>query len=254
MKSRHVSKAAQVIALLACIFSLLAATPPAQASTPVKKLNPLEAARNLKKSLNASKTQQPPALRDKWALVVALDSFHDKALAPIKFAQNNALNLSTLLSNPDIGRFGPRRVLSVTNNKAIKTNIVKCLGEPWLLKHALPNDLVILYFGTRYIPTADGQDLRLCFYEADSASPETGTIKLKETLAELRRRIQSPYILTLLDISPADEREGAPALDPAIFQKIADETHTSIFAASQPGSISYPSSVANSSFFVASLL
>ncbi|MCA9805999.1 MAG: hypothetical protein KC777_28720, partial [Cyanobacteria bacterium HKST-UBA02] len=128
MKSRHVSKIALAIAILACIFSLLES----QASTPVKKLNPLEAARNLKKSLNASKTPQPPVLRDKWALVVALDSFHDKALAPIKFAQNNALNLSTLLSNPDIGRFGPKRVLSVTNNKAIKTNIVKCLGEPWL--------------------------------------------------------------------------------------------------------------------------
>jgi len=254
MKSRHASKTALLAIALSALSLLLSATPQSQASTPVKKLSPLEAARNLKKSLNAAKTSQPPALRDKWALLVALDSFHDKALAPIKFAQNNALNLSTLLSNPDIGRFGPKRVLSVTNNKAIKTNIVKCLGEPWLLKHALPNDLVILYFGTRYIPTADGQDLRLCFYEADSGSPETGTISLKETLAELRRRIQSPYILTLLDISPADESPGAPVLDPAIFQTIADETHTSIFAASQPGTVSYPSSVANSSFFIASFL
>lgn len=255
MKSRHASKTALLaIALSALLALLLSATPPSQAGTPAKKLSPLEAARNLKKSLNAAKTSQPPVLRDKWALIVALDSFHDKAFAPIKFAQNNALSLSTLLSNPDIGRFGPKRVLSVTNNKAIKTNIVKCLGEPWLLKHALPNDLVILYFNTRYIPTPDGRDLRLCFYEADSGSPETGTIKLKDTLAELRRRIQSPYILAILDISPANESPGGPVPDPAIFQTIADETHTSIFAASQPGTVSHPSSVANSSFFIASLL
>lgn len=225
----------------------------AKAVAPKKGLAPLEAAKNFKKNLNPAKTAKPNALRDKWALIVALDKFHDKAIPPVKFAQNNALVMASLLSNAEIGKFGPKRVLTITNNKAIKTNVDKCLAEPWLLKNALPNDLVVLYFCTRYMPCQDNEDIRLCCYEADSTSPSTGTVKLKETLKELRRRIQSPYILTLLDLLPVDQ--NAPkSLPPDFFKKMATETRTAIWSANEPGSQSFPSSVSNTSFFVANLV
>ena len=130
-----------------------------------------------------------------------------------------------------------------------------------MLKHALPKDLVILYFCTRYIPTEDGQDLRLCFYETEAANAnEANTIKLKETLKEIKRRTQSPYIVSILDISPVgkgkevsvDETNQTESKD--LFQTIADETGTTILAGNKTGMISYHSSINQSSFLVANLI
>ena len=262
------------IALAGCISIAM----PGKAEA-LNKVHPIDAAK--KKLQNSLKKTEPVSkVREKWALVVSLDSFHDKAIKPIKFGLNNAILISALLANPEMGRFGPKHVLTVTNTKAIQKNIQKCLAEPWLLKHALPNDLVILYFCTRYIPTEDGEDLRLCFYEAESKNPEIGTIKLKETLKEIKRRTQSPYIVSILDISPletddaddelvdksasdADNSAGSGKTNggasgseaqAGFFQKLADETGTTIIAGNKFGEPSYHSSVDNSSFLVANLI
>ena len=240
------------------------------AALAINKIKPLEAAKQASQKVKNSlkKTEKKTEIREKWALIVALDNFHDKKIEPIKFAQNNALLMSALLANPELGKFGPKHVLTVTNVKAIQKNISKCLSEPWLLKHALPNDLVILYFCTRYIPTEDGQDLQLCMYEAETANPSIGTIKLKETLKEIRRRTQSPYVVSILDISPVggpedDETSSnghqgeSPDIDSPnsdLYQKIAEETGTTILAGNQIGQPSYHSSVDNSSFLVANLI
>lgn len=238
----------------------------AQPSKLIKK--PIDAAKAAKKKLESlkidslKKEEKKAELRDKWALIVCLDKFHDKSIEPIKFAQHNALLMAGLLSNPEIGKFGPKHVLTVTNQKAITKNIAKCLSEPWLFKHALPKDLVLLYFCTRYIPTEDGQDIRLCFYETEKLNPEGSTIKLKETLKEIRRRTQSPYIVSILDISPADNakeihRDNISEADlnqPDLFKKIADETGTTILSGNMFGMNSYHSSVDQSSFLVANLI
>ena len=248
----------------ACLFICS----PANAIEPNKLIKkPIEAAKKpieaAKRKLESFKKEEKKLeLRDKWALIVSLDKFHDKSIAPIKFAQHNALLMAGLLSNPEIGKFGPKHVLTVTNQKAIKKNIAKCLSEPWLYKHALPKDLVLLYFCTRYIPTEDGEDLRLCFYETDKVNPEAGTIKLKETLKEIRRRTQSPYIVSILDISPAmeakeihrDEIATAEIPNSDLFKKIADQTGTTILAGNRLGMTSYHSSVDQSSFLVANLI
>lgn len=221
---------------------------------------PIEAAK--KKLGNFKKDDKAPKLREKWALLVSLDSFHDKSIEPIKFAQNNALLMAGLLANPELGKFGAKHVLTVTNKKAIKPNIEKCLSEPWLLKHALPKDLVLLYFCTRYIPTDDGEDIRLCFYETEKTNPDAAAIKLKETLKEIKRRTQSPYIVSILDISPAntakeihkDEINSSSMPTSTLFQKIAEETGTTIIAGNVEGMESYHSSIDQSSFLVANLI
>ena len=105
------------IALAGCIS--IAMSGKAEA---LNKVHPIDAAK--KKLQNSLKKTEPVSkVREKWALVVSLDSFHDKAIKPIKFGLNNAILISALLANPEMGRFGPKHVLTVTNTKAIQKNI-----------------------------------------------------------------------------------------------------------------------------------
>ncbi|MBX9670791.1 MAG: TonB C-terminal domain-containing protein [Candidatus Obscuribacterales bacterium] len=208
-------------------------------------------------------------LRDKWALIVGLEKFNDDSIRPIKFAQQNSVLMSSFLANPELGRFGASRVVIVTNNKATKNNVTKALGDTWLLKNALPNDLIVLYFSTRVKLKSDGSDLLLYMFDTPSTQPDIGSIELKAMLKNLRQRTQSQQILCLLDVGPdikkKSQEEGnqddAPAptdLDApsthVTLQQIAEETGTTILAASEIGGRSYPSSTKGCSSFVENLL
>lgn len=231
-------------------------------------LNPVNAAKAAKEKItNTLKPEdQPTPVRDKWALLVGLEAFNDDTIRPVKNAQNNASMLSTFLASPELGKFGPSRVVIVTNNKATKNNVSKALGDTWLVKNALPNDLILLYFCTRAQRKADGSDLLLYMFDTPASQPELGSIALKETLANLQRRTQSKQILCLLDTAPINKQKNAedaeepttsaPADDAVkiTLQKIAQDTGTTILSNTVINGKSYPSSTKPCSAFIEQLL
>ena len=224
----------------------------AKAKKVTEKLNPVSAAKRATEKLSSLKDndEKPEKVRDKWALIVGVEKFLDNSITGIKGAERSAVFTSELLANPNLGRFGKGHVVIVTNSKATSSNISKVLGEPWLLKHALPNDLVLLYFNTRYKVSEDGTDLILYSFDTQSASPATDSIKLKEQLENIKRRSQSSRILCLLDISPIDQTVKP---DESLLSAIADASGTTIYAANKIGDKSYFYPVSGTSFFVNNL-
>ncbi len=195
--------------------------------------------------------QAPPAqpaaqIRDKWAVIVGISRFKDKSIRPIRFASQNAIGLLTMLIDPAIGRFGQDHVTIATDEQAIKSNLDMAFGETWLLKKALPNDMVFIYLCTRAKPSADGSDLILFTADTDPKSVESG-FSLKTLLGDLHRRIQSKQIVCLLDVSPFDDKESA---DGVSLDAIANETKVTIMSASKPGAPSLESSVNQCSYFI----
>jgi len=181
--------------------------------------------------------EKKPAIREKWALIVSCEKFFDKDIPSITSATDSGVALKEILVNPQFGRFAPAQVATVSGTKTIKSNIDKCLGEPWLLKHALPGDLVLLYFNTRYKTIPGKNDIYLCFYDTPSAkSSIENTISLRDTLKNVAKRSQSPYIICLLDISPTVHLDDGSSPPSKIYDEIAQETNTTIFAATAPGS------------------
>lgn len=238
-------------------------------------LNPVNAAKAAKEKISNTKEKitntlkpddQPTPVRDKWALLVGLEAFNDDTIRPVKNAQSNASLLSTFLASPELGKFGQSRVVIVTNNKATKNNVSKALGDTWLVKNALPNDLILLYFCTRAQRKADGSDLLLYMFDTPASQPELGAIGLKATLANLQKRTQSKQILCLLDTAPinkqkkdddADEPATPAAADDAnkiTLQQIAQETGTTILSNTVINGKSYPSSTKPCSAFIEQLL
>lgn len=180
--------------------------------------------------------EKKPAIREKWALIVSCEKYFDKDIPSINSATDSGIALKEILVNPQFGRFAPVHVASVSGTKTTKSNIEKCVGEPWLLKHALPGDLVLLYFNTRYKTVPGKNDIFLCFYDTPSTKGSLeNTISLRETLKVAAKRTQSPYIICLLDISPAVHLDDGSAPPSKIYDEIAQETNTTILASTHPG-------------------
>jgi hypothetical protein len=231
----------------------------------------------LSKSLDISiskedKDRERWKLRDKWAVIVGIEKYLDPSIKRFRCAEKSALVVSTALAEPTVGRFGPGHVVVVSNAKGSVGNVTKVLGEPWLLKHALPKDLVFIYIATRYKVSDDGSDLLLYMYDTALGQEKESALKLKETLKELKSRSQSDQIVVLLDVLPIskntsdttsdspdapDEPEpgAAPTSASAILlSNIAKETGTTIFAASQIGTPTNHASVSGCTVFSASLV
>lgn len=230
----------------------------------------------LSKSLDISisredKDRERWKLRDKWGVIVGVEKFLDPSIRRFRNAEKSALVVSTALAEPTVGRFGPAHVVVVSNAKASFGNVTKVLGDPWLLKHALPKDLVFIYFATRYKVADDGSDLLLYMYDTALGQEKESAIKLKETLKELKSRTQSEQIVVLLDILPVSKNsseasdtvdapdEPEPTAAPAnasavLLSNIARETGTTIFASSQVGTPTNHASVSGCTVFAASLV
>lgn len=174
-----------------------------------------------------SKPNQIADIRDKWAVVVGVNYFQDSAIQIMPKGLKNALDFSKELKNPQIGRFAPEHVVTICGARASKAAIEKILTASWLVTKALPDDLVVLYFATRVVKSADG-DLYLCAYDTVASQADLTGISLRHLLTEIKYRLQSPYILCVLDT----ESVGQPGTGGPTANDIAQATGVSIFAAS----------------------
>lgn len=100
-----------------------------------------------------SMTATPVA--DKWAVVVGVSEFADKAIN-LKYAAKDAADFRAFLVEKC--HFAPDHVRLLTNEQATKENVLDLLGDSFLPRVALPDDLVVIYFSSH--GSASDLDLR----------------------------------------------------------------------------------------------
>jgi TonB family protein len=177
-----------------------------------------------------------PSIRDKWAVLIGVGRYNDSAIGNVKYATSNVLKLAKVLVDPNVGRFAPDHVLVVTQDKANKANLAQAVYEDWLIKKALPNDLIVIYICMKAIPNDAQNDLLLFGADGSASEKEKTASSLAGMLGEVRRRTQSKNIVCLLDTtmsntlihSPADKY---PRGFSEILKKIGVDTQTTILAA-----------------------
>jgi TonB family protein len=182
-------------------------------ASPLKSMS--QAAKPLK-NMSArltNRTPPPPSsfVHEKWALVVAEEKFQDPDISPAPFAGPSAAELIKVLGSASSGRFAPDHIKILTGEKATRSAVEEAVSE-WLLKKALPRDLVVLYFCGRIAPCHGGKELSFCTYDTLLSERETSGVPLGELLEEIRHRTQSPYIVCLLDTALARAEESSQRL------------------------------------------
>jgi uncharacterized caspase-like protein len=99
--------------------------------------------------LNPFQLAAPPELKQpvgpvhqKWALVVGVGRFKDKA-NNLPYTKKDADDFAAVLKNPQIGRFTEDHVKVLTNADATLSNVKA--GLNWIAREASPSDLVLVY-------------------------------------------------------------------------------------------------------------
>jgi len=122
-------------------------------------LNPLVLSTPSARGLSAipgSETSAPTApvrigpITQKWALVIGISRFADKGVPALRYTTADATGIAAALKDPDIGRFPPANVHTLTDEQATTKNIKEELN--WIARHAEANDLVVIYVATHGTP------------------------------------------------------------------------------------------------------
>ena len=101
---------------------------------------------------------EPPAgtpavagpVQNKWALVVGISHFADRAVPVLNYTTQDAQAFAQELEDPNIGRFPAANVRVLTDDQATTKNIKEQLN--WIARHAEANDLVVIYVATHGSP------------------------------------------------------------------------------------------------------
>ncbi len=198
----------------------------------------------LMKPFGKEKLPPPIVIRDKWAVLIGLTKYQDSKIAPLKHTTANLALLTKVMKDPNGGRFADDHITTLFDVQATKKYAEYLLTEGWLIKKALPNDLILLYVCGRASFTED--DAILFTYESVANSPATTGLSLNALLAEIHRRTQSKNIVCIADLSPLME---SPTVPRGIWQNIANAAKVTILAASVPGQPSYQSNTMGSTLF-----
>ena len=124
-------------------------------------LNPLVLSTPASRGFSAipgSETKSPPSpvrigpVTQKWALVIGVGRFADSSVPALRFTTADATSISDALKDPNIGRFPPANVHTLTDEQATTKNIKEELN--WIARRAEPNDVVVIYVATHGTPRA----------------------------------------------------------------------------------------------------
>jgi len=89
-------------------------------------------------------------IQQKWALIVGVSRFADRAVPQLNYTTGDASAFAAELKDPAIGRFPAANVHVLTDDQATTRNIKEQLN--WIARNAQPNDLVVIYVATHGSP------------------------------------------------------------------------------------------------------
>ena len=153
-------------------------------------------------SVLAAPPSSPPVVntpvQDKWALVVGISQFANSQLN-LKYAAKDAQDFRDFL----VGKcnFAPDHVKLLQNEQATKDRILDVLGDSWLPRVSLPDDLVVIFISSHGSPS-DLDVAGVNYVVAHDTNPDklfTTGIPIQHLAATIKERVHSNRVLVILD-------------------------------------------------------
>lgn len=163
-------------------------------------------------------------IKDKWALVIGIDKFEDTSIPTLQFSAKDARDFAEFLVSK--GNFTKDHVLLLLNEQATDDNIKKALGDDWLPRRVLPDDLVVIFVSTHGSPKEIdvAQDNFLIAYNTHRDSLFSSGLRLRDLANTVQQRTSCDRIVLLLDACNSGAAEaGGKGLYRASNFKIEEE-------------------------------
>jgi len=150
-------------------------------------------------------------VKDKWALVVGISSFANPSLN-LKFAAKDATDFRNFLVSQC--NFAEDHVRLLVNDKATTSRILDQLGDSWLPRVAMPDDLVVVFISSHGSPS--DMDVRgvnyVVGYDTNPDKLFTTGIALQHLANTIKERIRSNRVVVILDACHSGAASGAKGL------------------------------------------
>ncbi len=137
-------------------------------------------------------------VKDKWALVVGISEFANSSLN-LKYAAKDAQDFRDFLINKC--NFAPDHVKLLQNGQATKDRILDVLGDSWLPRVSLPDDLVVIFISSHGSPS-DLDVAGVNYVVAHDTNPDklfTTGIPIQHLASTIKSRVHSNRVLVILD-------------------------------------------------------
>ncbi len=194
---------------------------------------------------------------DKWALVVGISKFSDPALN-LRYPAKDAQDFYNYLVSK--GNFAKDHVRLLLNERATKENILDQLGDSWLPRAALPDDLVVIFISSH--GSSSDADIRgVNYVVAHDTNPTklfTTGIPMQHLADTIRERVHSDRVLVVLDTCHAggatSESKGIVRQANADAATIAQGSGQLVICSSDKNQTSWESKQYPNSVFTRSLI
>ncbi len=137
-------------------------------------------------------------VKDKWALVVGISQFANSSLN-LKYAAKDAQDFRDFLVNKC--NFAPDHIKLLQNEQATKDRILDILGDSWLPRVSLPDDLVVIFISSHGSPS-DLDVAGVNYVVAHDTNPDklfTTGIPIQHLASTIKSRVHSNRVLVILD-------------------------------------------------------
>jgi hypothetical protein len=114
----------------------------------------------------------PSRLRQQWVLCIGAGRFSDRSVPPLPYARKDAQAICDWFLNPHGPRVPRENVRVLLDEQATRENVKRQLS--WIMKNAMPEDLVVVYFAGHGAPALEpagtGMEARyLVLYDTDTS-------------------------------------------------------------------------------------
>ncbi len=138
-------------------------------------------------------------IRDKWAVVIGIDKFKDKRIPTLHYSSDDARDFAQFLVTE--GNFDKSHVLTLINEEATENNIQKVIGDDWLPRRVLKDDVVVVYASTHGNPReldVAGENF-LIAHDTNLDNLFSTSIELEDLANTIKRRTQCDRLILILD-------------------------------------------------------
>lgn len=196
-------------------------------------------------------------ITDKWALVVGISKFKDGSIN-LKFPAKDATDVYNYLIKE--GNFARDHVKLLVNQDATRERILDELGDKWLPRVAMPDDLVLIYVSTHGSPAdADvGGVNYLVAYDTDKDRLYSTGIAMQDLCRIIKARVHSDRTLILLDAchsgATTPDGKGLQRSSNIDADSVAVGTGQLVICSSEPSQTSWEAREVPNSVFTRRLL
>lgn len=209
---------------------------------------------NLPTSAQDAANNRP--VTDKWAVVIGISKFANPSLN-LRYPSKDATDFYKYLVEK--GNFAKDHVLLLRDQQATRDNIMDVLGDSWLPRVTLPDDLVVIFISSH--GSSSDFDIRgVNYIVAHDTNPEklfvTG-IPMKDLADLIRERVHSDRVLVVLDTCHAGgaaESKGLARVGNADAALIAQGSGQMVICSSDKNQTSWESKDYPNSVFTRSLI